>query len=72
MASTAIDAADIASAAIESRARGGVDRDLVRVPMQFHKDRLYIVTTEGMLTCIDASDTAIQAKPLARPWASSR
>jgi predicted DNA-binding WGR domain protein len=29
--------------------------------MQFFRDRLYIVTTEGMLACIDASEPAIQA-----------
>jgi predicted DNA-binding WGR domain protein len=29
--------------------------------MQFYKDRLYVVTTEGTLACIDASDAAIAA-----------
>ncbi|MEW6732976.1 MAG: WGR domain-containing protein [Acidobacteriota bacterium] len=29
--------------------------------MQFFKDRLYIVTTQGSLACIDASEAAIQA-----------
>ena len=29
--------------------------------MQFHQDRLYIVTTTGALACIDASEAAIQA-----------
>ena len=29
--------------------------------MQFFNDRLYIVTTEGSLTCIDVSEAAIQA-----------
>ena len=29
--------------------------------MQFYKDRLYIVTTSGDLTCIDASEAAIEA-----------
>jgi outer membrane protein assembly factor BamB/predicted DNA-binding WGR domain protein len=29
--------------------------------MQFFKDRLYLVTTQGMLACIDASEAAIQA-----------
>ncbi|MBN1205453.1 MAG: WGR domain-containing protein [Myxococcaceae bacterium] len=29
--------------------------------MQFFKDRLYIVTTDGSLACIDASEAAIQA-----------
>lgn len=28
--------------------------------MQYHKDKLYIVTTHGMLTCIDASSEAIE------------
>ncbi len=29
--------------------------------MQFHKDRVYIVTTDGSLACIDASEEAIKA-----------
>lgn len=29
--------------------------------MQFHQDRLYIVTTDGSLACIDASESAIMA-----------
>jgi hypothetical protein len=29
--------------------------------MQFFKDRLYVVTTDGSLACIDASEAAIQA-----------
>jgi hypothetical protein len=29
--------------------------------MQFFEDRLYLVTTEGVLACIDASEKAIQA-----------
>ncbi|MEV6344094.1 WGR domain-containing protein [Actinoplanes sp. NPDC051851] len=29
--------------------------------MQYHQDRLYIVTTDGSLACIDASETAIRA-----------
>lgn len=29
--------------------------------MQFFKDRLYLVTTQGMLVCVDASEAAIQA-----------
>ena len=29
--------------------------------MQFFKDRLYLVTTDGVLACIDASEAAIKA-----------
>ena len=29
--------------------------------MQYHEDRLYIVTTDGSLACIDASDRAVRA-----------
>ena len=29
--------------------------------MQFHNDRLYLVTTDGSLACIDASEAAIEA-----------
>ncbi|MCU0534618.1 MAG: hypothetical protein MUD14_12060 [Hydrococcus sp. Prado102] len=29
--------------------------------MQFVRDRLYIVTTDGSLACIDATEAAIQA-----------
>jgi hypothetical protein len=29
--------------------------------MQFFQDRLYVVTTDGMLACIDASEAAIRA-----------
>jgi hypothetical protein len=29
--------------------------------MQYHKDKLYLVTTDGTLACLDASESAIQA-----------
>ncbi|MGA4837754.1 WGR domain-containing protein [Streptomyces sp. G45] len=32
--------------------------------MQYHEDRLYLVTTDGSLVCVDASEAAIQAAQL--------